>query len=105
MESCMTPIAKTMTAALGTLIVTTTACAGPGGHGRQAGSVPVAERPRIVVATVEGFVLRAAVTDRTEPMPAPVTAHHIPVGSGTHIDARLLSRPASTLQETSHAHP
>jgi hypothetical protein len=101
----MTPIAKTMTATLGTLIVTTTACAGPGGHGRQAGITPVAERPRIVVATVDGFVLRAAATDRTEPMPAPVTVGHIPVGSGTHIDARLLSRPASTLQETSHAHP
>ena len=32
-------------------------------------------------------------------------AEHIPVGSGTHVDARLLSRPASTLQERSHAHP
>jgi len=101
----MMPIAKAMTAALGTLIVTTTACAGPGGHGRQTGIAPVAEQPRIVVATVDGFVLRAAATNRTEPTPAPFTADHIPVGTGTHIDARLLSRPASTLQETSHAHP
>mgnify|MGYP001573670650 FL=1 len=101
----MTPIAKAMTAALGTLIATTTACAGPGEHGRQAGIASVAERPRIVVATVDGFVLRAAATNRRESMPAPVTAEHIPVGSGTHIDARLLSRPASTLQETSHAYP
>lgn len=101
----MKPIAKAMTAALGTLIVTTTACAGPGGHGRQTVIAPVAEQPRIVVATVDGFVLRAAVTNRMESMPAPVTAEHIPVGSGTHVDARLLSRPASTLQERSHAHP
>ena len=101
----MMPIAKAMTAALGTLIVTTTACAGPGGHGRQTVIAPVAKQPRIVVATVDGFVLRAAVTNRMESMPAPVTAEHIPVGSGTHVDARLLSRPASTLQERSHAHP
>ncbi|AMG73082.1 MULTISPECIES: hypothetical protein [Sphingomonadales] len=101
----MMPIAKAMTAALGTLIATTTACAGPGGHGRQASITPTAERPRIVVATVDGFVLRVAATNRTEPAPASFTANHIPVGSGTHIDARLLSRPASTLQETSHAHP
>ena len=101
----MMPIAKAMTAALGTLIVTTTACAGPGGHGRQTVIAPVAEQPRIVVATVDGFVLRAAVTNRMESMPAPVTAEHIPVGSGTHVDARLLSRPASTLQERPHAPP
>lgn len=101
----MTPIAKAMTVALGTLTATTTACAGPGGHGRQASIAPVAERPRIVVATVAGFVLRAAATGRTELMPAPGAADHIPLGSGTHIDARLLSRPASTVQETSHAHP
>jgi hypothetical protein len=100
----MKPIAKAMTAALGTLIATTTACATPGEH-RQAGVTPAIDRQRIVAATDDGFVLRAPIPARTDAIAMPVLRNHVPLGSSTHIDADLLSRPANTFQETSHANP
>ena len=65
-----------------------------------------AERQRTIAATADGFVIRAAASAPAENGGLPATAReHIPVGSGTHLDARLLSRPASPIQEISHAHP
>ncbi|BAV63227.1 hypothetical protein [Sphingobium cloacae] len=104
----MKPIARAMTAALSVLVVTTTACATAGDRARRAGVTPDPERPRSIAATAEGFVIRAAASS------APGTAErgavsamdreHIQVGSGTHLDVRLLSRPASPHQEILHAH-
>ena len=102
----MTPIAKAMTVALGALVVTTTACATPGDRSRRAGVMPDAERQRTIAATAEGFVIRAAASAPAENGSLPATVRqHIPVGSGTHLDTRLLSRPGSPIQETSHAQP
>ncbi|TAJ74241.1 MAG: hypothetical protein EPO45_17765 [Sphingobium sp.] len=105
----MKPIAKAMTAALSALVVTTTACATPGDRSRRAGVMPDAERQRTIAATADGFVIRAAASSASGPAEDGIVAatarEHIPVGSGTHLDARLLSRPASPIQEISHAHP
>ena len=102
----MRPIAKTMTAALGMLIATTAACAAPNERIRRADAMSDIERQRTIAATADGFVIRTSASDRAERLPAPVARrNHIPVGSDTHLDARLLSRPASTIQEISHAHP
>ncbi|QUT07239.1 hypothetical protein KFK14_07470 [Sphingobium phenoxybenzoativorans] len=101
----MKPITKAMTAALSALIATTTACAAPGERPQRGSNAPNLQRPRAIAATADGFVIRAVVSDMMDATPAPVTRRHVPVGSGTHLDARLLSGSASAFQETSHAHP
>ncbi|MGI9377294.1 MAG: hypothetical protein ACR2PC_14580 [Tsuneonella suprasediminis] len=102
----MKPIAKVMTAVLGALIATTTACAVPGERPRRAKVMPDVGQQRTIAATTGGFVIRAAASIPAENGVVPATTrHHIPVGSGTHLDARLLSRPASPKKEISHAHP
>ncbi|MFQ3894774.1 hypothetical protein [Sphingobium sp. R-7] len=102
----MKPITKAMTAALGALVATTTACATQGERPRRAGVMPNTERQRTIAAMADGFVIRAAASAPAENGGLPATARaHIPVGSGTHLDARLLSRPTSPIQEISHAHP
>jgi len=101
----MKPITRAMTAALSAFVVTTTACATQGERAR-AGVMPDTERQRTIAAVADGFVIRAAASAPTENGGLPATARaHIPVGSGTHLDARLLSRPASPIEEISHAHP
>jgi len=101
----MKPIAKAMTAALGALVATMTACAAPGERPQGLGTMPDMERQRTIAATADGFVIRAAAAAEADSPIAADHREHIPVGSGTHLDARLLSRPASTIQEISHAHP
>lgn len=102
----MKPIAKAMTAALGALVLTTTACATPDDRSRRLGSMSDVGRHRTIAATVDGFVIRAVASGEADSSPiAADRREHIPVGSGTHLDARLLSRPASAIQEISHAHP
>ena len=102
----MKPIAIAMTAALGALVLTTTACATPDDRSQRFGAMPDAGRHRTIAATVDGFVIRAVATGEAESSPiAGDRREHIPVGSGTHLDARLLSRPSNTIQEISHAHP
>lgn len=106
MESCMKPIAKAMMSVLGVLVATTTACAAPGERLRRAEIMPEVERQRTIAATTNGFVIRTAGSIPAGNGAAPVTAlEHIPVGSGTHFDARLLSRPASPIQEIPNARP
>lgn len=102
----MKPIAKAMTAALGAFLATTTACAAPDDHVRRADALSDIERQRTIAATADGFVITASLSDPAEKSSAHIAGrNHIPVGSDTHLDARLLSRPASTIQEISHAHP
>jgi len=102
----MTPIARAMTAALGALIATTTACAAPGERPQRATAGPEVQRQRAIAATADGFVIRAAAADRADNMPVSASPrHHVPVGTGTHIDARLLTGQANTIREISHAHP
>ena len=101
----MKPIAKAMAAALGALLATTSACAAPDGHLRRGEAQSDIQRQRTIAATADGFVIRASLSDPAEKISARVAGrNHIPVGSDTHLDARLLSRPASTIQEISHAH-
>lgn len=102
----MKPIAKAMTAALGALVLTTTACATPDDRSQRFGAMPDVGRHRTIAATADGFVIRAVASAPAENGGLSATAReHIPVGSGTHLDARLLSPPASAIQEISHAHP
>ena len=101
----MKPITKAMTAALGALVATTTACAAPGGRPQQLGIMLDMERQRTIAATADGFVIRAAAAAEADNPIAADRREHIPVGSGTHLDARLLSPPVSAIQEISHAHP
>lgn len=102
----MKPITKAMTAALGSLVLMTTACATQGERAGRAVVMPGTERQRTIAAMADGFVIRAAVSAPAENGDLPATPPaHIPVGSGTHLDARLLSHPASPIQEIPHAHP
>ena len=102
----MKPIAKAMTAALGALVLMTTACATPDDRSQHLRFVPDVGRHRTIAATVDGFVIRTVGSAPAENDDLSATAReHIPVGSGTHLDARLLSPPASAIQEISHAHP
>jgi hypothetical protein len=109
----MTPIAKTMTAAL-----CATACCGSAAdavHGRSGPRVAVADSaPRqAVVAADGGFVIQtpAPVPLDTADRPAAAPpAEVIPVGTSVRFDARLLGRssPAGqtrSAQETTHEHP
>lgn len=102
----MKPMAKAMTAALGAFVLTTTACATPDDRSQRFGAMPDAGRHRTIAPTVDGFVIRAVATGEADSSPiAADRREHIPVGSGTHLDARLLSPPASAIQENSHVHP
>ncbi len=101
----MKPIAKAMTAALGVLVLTTTACATPDNRSQRLSSMPDVGRHRTIAATADGFVIRAAAAAEADNPIAADRRELIPVGSGTHLDARLLSPPVSAIQEISHAHP
>ncbi len=100
----MTPIAGAMTAALGAAIVLSPASAAPGDSQKRTESAPPAVLSQTVAATANGFVIRDAALDRAANTPAPPPPRPlIPVGAGLHLDARLLSGPAGTHRETSHA--
>ena len=98
------PIAGAMTGALGAAIVLSPASAAPGDGRRRTAATSHAVLAQTVTATADGFVIRDAAPDRAADTPAPPPLWPlIPVGSGLHLDARLLSGPAGTLRETSHA--
>lgn len=50
----MKPIAKAMTAALGVLVLTTTACATPDNRSQRLSSMPDVGRNRTIAATADG---------------------------------------------------
>ena len=99
MESCMKPIAKAIALACCAVVTMTAAKAAPGGN-----ASPRVEGPRDIVPTGSGFVIRASIPehgDDTSNRSAPPKT--IRIGTGVHLDARLLLRPASSIKENSHA--
>jgi len=94
------PIAKAMAAAICTVACISAACAAP------SDALQGKNEPRAIVSTDDGFAIRAASQQKADGHGAPTSAVHLKlvrIGTGVHLDARLLLRPASSIEENIHA--